>query len=193
MIKTTIHDASGYEEFPERKRLNIIKSEEVSMTKDVDYNYLVEQVQALNLDDVDFETAEYDSIDTKIEKQKVYFWIRVYLNEETEIEPGDDIEIKYINSGETLLSKFICYAKTGDTSIDLEGEVVTNYNAEDNKKVLCLMVDEEKINYDSEDILFIRKLFRIGRHYDHVLLRRSDLVLTNQRNQKELSYYDIEF
>ena len=39
----------------------------------------------------------------------------------------------------------------------------------------------------------IRKLFRLGRHYDYVLLKRSDLLLTNLRNEETLDYYDIEF
>ena len=55
------------------------------------------------------------------------------------------------------------------------------------------MVNEEKINYDSEDILYIRKLFKIGRYYEYELLKRSELILTNKRTEETLEYYDIEF
>ena len=79
---------------------------------DPNYDYLSEQVKKLNLDEIDFENTEYDSVKTKVEKQKVYFWIRVYLSEEVpELEPGDDITIKYMPSGEELITKFICYSK----------------------------------------------------------------------------------
>ena len=164
---------------------------------DADYDYLADQVKNLNLDEIDFEKSSYDNVKTKIEKQKVYFWIRVYLSEELEIEmePGSDIEIKYVNSGEVLDTKFICYAKMGGGTIKYEnGEpVVANYNSEDNRKVLCLMVDEEKINYDSEDIPFIRKLFKIGRHYEYELMKRTDLILTVKSTDEMLNYFDIEF
>jgi hypothetical protein len=181
-------------DFTPRRKLNFMRKETVTQV-DVNYDYLIEQARSLNLDDVDFKSAEYDTIDTKIDKQKVYFWIRVYLSEEANIEAGDDIEIKYTHSGETLLTKFICFSKKGGNVVDyVDGEpVITSYNTEDDKKCLCLMVDEERINYDSEDIPIIRKLFRIGRHYDYVLLKRTDLILTDLRNEEKLEYYDIEF
>ena len=180
--------------FPPRRKLNLMKNE-TAKSVDVNYDYLVEQARSLNLDDVDFNSAVYDTVNTKIDKQKVYFWIRVYLSEEAKIEAGDDIEIKYMQSGETLLTKFICFSKKGGNVVDyVDGEpVIANYNTEDDTKCLCLMVDEERINSDSEDIPIIRKLFRIGRHYDHVLLQRTDLVLTNLSNKEKLDYYDIEF
>ncbi len=180
--------------FPPRKKLNITRKETVKSVE-MSYDYLVDQARSLNLDEVDFNSTEYDTIKTKIDKQKVYFWIRVYLSEEANVTAGDDIEIKYSYSGETLLTKFICFSKKGGNVVDyVDGEpVITSYNTEDDTKCLCLMVDEERINYDSEDIPMIRKLFRIGRHYDYVLLKRSDLVLTNLSNEEKLDYYDIEF
>jgi len=183
-----------YGDFAPRNKIKIMKQQPTAKIE-VNYDYLVEQVKKLNLDGVDFEHEDYDKINTKIEKQKVYFWIRVYLSEEIQIEPGDDIIIKYMVSGEELDTKFICYAKKGGASLNYEdGEpVVTNYNSEDDTKVLCLMVDEERINYESEDIPFLRKLFKIGRHFEYVLLKRTDLVLTNTRTNEQLKYYDIEF
>ena len=55
------------------------------------------------------------------------------------------------------------------------------------------MVDEERINYESDDIPFLRKLFRISRHYEYELVRRSELTLTNKRTEEQIDYYDIEF
>ena len=54
------------------------------------------------------------------------------------------------------------------------------------------MVDEERINYNSDDIPFIRKLFRIGRWYEYEIVRRTELILTNDRTEVKLDYYDIE-
>jgi len=184
-------------DFLPRHKLNkIIESVPDSNTFfHTEYDYLAEQVKSLNLDEIDFKNSQYDYVKTKIEKQKIYFWIRVYLSEEIEIEAGADITIKYVMSGEELDTKFICYAKMGGGSIKYEnGEpIVVNYNSEDNKKVLCLMVDEEKINYDSEDIPFIRKLFKIGRHYEYELMKRTDLILTVKDTEEMLNYFDIEF
>lgn len=190
-----INNFADNSDFPPRHKLAVKKITETS----TNYNYLVEQVAKLDLEEVVFDDTDEVAVEsrktkTKIDKQKVYFWIRVYLKEECKIEPGDDITIKYSVSGETLFTKFICYAKKGNLVDYIDGEpVVTNYNSEDDTKVLCLMVDEEKINYDSADIPFIRRLFRIGRHYEFELLRRADLILTNDRNKEELDYYDIEF
>ena len=181
--------------FPPRNKLTVSKPKKELSLVDMDYDFLTEQVKNLNLEETDFENAEYDTVDTKIDKQKVYFWIRVFLKEEAIIEPGDDITIKYTFSGEELITKFICFAKVGGNTVDyINGEpVVTNYNTEDDPKVLCLMVDEEKINNDSQDIPFLRRLFRIGRHYEYELLKRTDLLLTNGNTGEILDYYDIEF
>ena len=52
---------------------------------DSNYDYLIEEVKKLELDKIDFENSDYDKIYKKEEKQKVYFWIRVYLSEEVDI------------------------------------------------------------------------------------------------------------
>jgi hypothetical protein len=180
-------------DFPPRNKLTVVPATKSnSFRNEVDYDYLSEQVRELELDKLDFVNEDYDYVKTKIDKQKVYFWIRVYLNEEMNIEPGENINIKYSVSGETLSTKFICYSKSG-TATNSEEDGISQFNAEDDKRVLCLMVDEEKINYDSEDIPFIRTLFRIGRFFDFALLKRNDLVLTTETTNETLEYYDIEF
>lgn len=127
-----------------------------------------------------------------VEKQKVYFWIRLYLREEDQIlDPNDTIKIKYLNSGEVLETKFICYNKS-ILGQDQDSNVV-NYNPEDDKKVLCLMVDSDRINKDSEDIPFIRTLFKIGRYYDYQLMKREELEFIVEKNGQILDYFDVDF
>lgn len=127
-----------------------------------------------------------------IEKQKVYFWIRLYLREEDQIlDPNDTVNIRYTHSGEILETKFICYNKSILTQ-DADPNVV-NYNPEDDKKVLCLMVDADKINNESDDIPFIRTLFKIGRYYEYQLLKRDELEFVVKKNNQVLDYFDVDF
>jgi hypothetical protein len=173
---------SSQDPFADRSQL--IKS-------DIYQEHLIDQIKEIDVtkikEDGDFEVR------TKIvEGQKVYFWIRVYLKEEdNSLSPNDDISIRYAITGEILNVKFICYNKSILTQ-DHDPNVV-NYNPEDDRKVLCLMVDSERINKDSEDIPFIRTLFKIGRHYEYQLLKREDLEIVIEKNGQILDYFDIDF
>jgi hypothetical protein len=148
----------------------------------------------------DIKVIETDSLSNKVdrdikvditEEQKVYYWIRVFLKDENpNIEIGDDIIFTYEPSGETITTKFICYNKKG-----LDKDIVDqikNYNPEDDKKTLCLMVDEKLVN-DKNDIPFIRTLFTFSKHYQEVVYRRTDLVLTTKDKDIILDYFDITF
>lgn len=151
---------------------------------------IVEQIK--NIDTTDLSDIVSDKVLNKvIEEQKTYFWIRLYLKEEdSNLEIGDDITIKWTPDNEELKTKFVCYAKQG-LSKDHEDEI-TNYNNEDDTKVLCLMIDETKVNYN-QDIPFIRTLFKTGRHYEYQLIRRSELLFVNDRNSMILDYFDCTF
>lgn len=152
---------------------------------------LLEQVKNIDTTNITDEAKPETRISI-IEKQKVYFWIRLYLREEDQIlDPNDTINIRYVHSGETLETKFICYNKSVLTQ-DADPNVV-NYNPEDDKKVLCLMVDSDRINKDSEDIPFIRTLFKIGRHYEYQLLKRDELEFIVEKNSQILDYFDVDF
>jgi hypothetical protein len=154
-------------------------------------NDIVEQAKQINLDNAKYEDTSQFKPRTKIvEEQKEYFWIRLYLNNEIELTPNTDITIQYLLSGEKLNTKFICYDKTGSNK-NSEGEVV-NYIADDNKKILCLMIDAEKINKHNEDIPFLKTLFRIGRYYEAQILRINDLLIEDQNGNK-LEFFDIDF
>jgi hypothetical protein len=151
---------------------------------------LLEAIKSLDTEGLSDE-IEIVSTSKIIEDQKIYFWIRLYLSEEDQnIQIGDDIVITYNPSGEELVTKFICYGKSG-LERDHNDEVI-NYNPDDDKKILCLMVDENVINY-SEEIPFIRTLFKTGRHYEYQLMRRDELLFINKRNGFILDYYDCDF
>ena len=152
------------------------------------YDFVREQLQDVDTTDLNDEVSDQVQID--ITPEKVYFWTRVFLKEEdTEINIGDTLWLEYTPSGERLETKFITYGKKG-LERDHDGEV-TNYNPEDDKKILCLMIEEKTIN-ESEDIPFIRTLFKLGRHYDFQVIRRSELIFIKPDNNI-LDYYDCEF
>jgi len=69
---------------------------------------------------------------------------------------------------------------------------LTSYNAEEDKKVLCLMVDEKEIN-QSTNIPFIRTLFKLGHHYEYNVMRRDELIFTNDRNGVMIDWFDCDF
>lgn len=156
-------------------------------------NYLDKIIDIIkNIDTENISDVETPDVVTKvIEEQKTYYWIRVFLkDEEPNIEIGDDVRFTYEPSGETLTTKFVCYNKKG---IDKDiADQIKNYDPEDDKKTLCLMVDEKEINY-KEDIPFIRTLFSFSQHYEEQVYRRGDLVLSVEDKNIILDYFDITF
>ena len=170
--------------FPSRQDLNKSISQDKSS-----YESLVQQAKSIDTGNLDFNVS-FKPRSEIVEKQKTYFWTRLYLNDEVDLKPDQDIKIIYTPSGEELTTKFVCYAKKG-LNKDLEEQVV-NYNSEDDKKCLCLMIDSDKINVDNDDIPFIRTLFRIGRFWEQQVLRRDELVFTDSSGNI-LEYYDVEF
>ena len=171
--------------FPDRKNLKKVIQENKVL-----YDDIVEQAKKIELDRIDFAKEDFAPRSKIAQKQKVYFWIRVYLKEEIEITENTNIRFTWSPTGEGIDSKFICYAKKG---LDRNSEEqVTNYNPEDDKKVLCLMVDEDRININNEDIPFIKTLFKIGRYYQDQVWKRDEMVLTKE-NGTELPWFDIDF
>lgn len=124
------------------------------------------------------------------EKQKVFIWFRLYISEEDidiNINPGDDVNITW--NDEKLASKFICYGKTG---MNRDFDHIVRFDSEDDKSILCLMVDLDIIN-ESEEIPFIRTLFKAGRHYEYQLIKREDLKFTIENTGELIKYYDVNF
>lgn len=126
-----------------------------------------------------------------VEQHRVFIWIRLFLREEPAgIEPGDRVAIRWTPSGETLSTMFKCYGKKGQDK-DRADEVV-NYNPEDDRRQLCLMVDLKDINLN-DSIPFIRTLFKEGAHYEYQLVRRDELTFTLEKTGQRLEYYDCNF
>lgn len=157
----------------------------------IDYReQLLEKLKQIDTDGLP-EELEIISTSVIVEEQKIYFWIRLYLSEEdNNTQVGDDIIIQYTPSGEELLTKFVCYGKSG-LEKDHNGEVI-NYNPDDDKRILCLMIDERVVNF-GEGIPFIRTLFKTGYHYEYQLVKRNELIFVNSRNGFILDYYDCDF
>ena len=154
------------------------------------YDNLVEQIKTIDTEVIKDWDKNTDPGMRVVEEQKVYIWIRLFLKEESNVEIGDDIFMTYTPSGEKLETKFICYGKT-DLGKDHYDEI-TNFNPEDDKKILCLMVDQDKINKGT-DIPFIRTLFKSGIHYEYQLVRREELLFINSRTGDSLDYFDCDY
>jgi hypothetical protein len=156
------------------------------------YDNLVSQIRSIEVEQIKDWSSNTDPAMKIVEEQKVYIWIRLYLKEESNIEIGDDIFMTYKPSGEKLETKFICYDKTSLSKDHDDLEKIINFNPEDDKKVLCLMVDQEKINKNT-NIPFLRTLFKSGIHYEYQLVRRDDLVFINSRTGEALDYFDCDY
>lgn len=152
------------------------------------YDFVREQL--IDVDTTDLSDDVIDDVKIDITPEKVYFWTRVYIKDEDDtISIGDTIWIEYTPSGERLETKFITYGKKG-LERDHEGQV-TNYTQEDDKRILCLMIEEKSVN-SNDNIPFIRTLFKLGRHYEYQLVRREELIFVRENGQI-LDYYDCDF
>lgn len=151
---------------------------------------LVEQIKQINTEGLNDEQHS-GPITNVIEEQKIYYWIRLFLREEPHnVKIDDTITINFVPTGEKLETKFIAWGKKG-LDRDSDGEI-TSYSAEDDKRVLCLMVDTKMINFNN-DIPFIRKLFRTGYHYEETIFKKSDLLFINKSNGFILDYFQCSF
>lgn len=126
-----------------------------------------------------------------IEKHTTYYYTRVYLKNEIDINVGDIVSIKHGN--EVLDTIFVSYAKKGMEQEKINNfEDMLNYEPENNKRCLCLAIDVERVNDNSEDIQFIRTLFKWSKHYEYQILKKDDLVFSTKEIENIL-YFDIEF
>ena len=155
------------------------------------YEDLVKQSQGIDTTKLDENVST--TPDTKIvETTKIFFWIRLYLKEElSDLVLGDDIQISYLPENENLVTKFICFGKT-NLNKDYNSDSVSQYDPDDDKKILCLMIDEETIK-TRQDIPFIRTMFKTSIYYKYQLMRRTDLVFTNMRTNQSIEYIDCSF
>jgi hypothetical protein len=153
------------------------------------YESLIEKIKEIDTDGLPDE-VEIKPQTNIIEKQKVYFWIRLFLKDELlDLQVGDDFEICYTNSGEKLVTKFIAFGKK-NLNRDLDSQII-NYDPEDDKKILTLMVDSDE--FESDKIPFIRTLFRTSSYYQFQVYKRDELTFKNTRTGKIVDYIDCNF
>lgn len=165
------------------------------MSEELDYNMiydsLVEQIKKIETDELSDNVNDEIEV-SEVEKQKVYIWLRVFLKDELEdIKEGDNFKIVYLPSGEYLTTKFIAFGKKNSFK-DADDYTQIQMVTEDDTKVLCLMVDENEIQ-NSQEIPFIRTLFKVSGHFEYQVYRREELVFTNERTGQSLEYIDCEF
>ncbi|CAG7580259.1 MAG: hypothetical protein SLAVMIC_00326 [uncultured marine phage] len=131
------------------------------------------------------------SVETQVtEESKSFSWSRIYLSEEYDLESGDTITITYTPTGESLDVTFATYDKKG-LNKDQEGKIVVDYTPEDDKKVICLMIDTNQVNADIT-IPFIRTLFKSSKWYQHQMLKRTDLKFECKEKNIQLDYYSAD-
>jgi len=153
------------------------------------YEFVQEQLKDVDTTELSDDISQDPEVE--ITPEKVYFWTRVYMKEENpNVEIGDEITIKYLPSGEELKTQLITYGKSG-LERNHDDELI-NFNPEDDKKVLCLMIDEKTIN-ESDNIPFIRTLFKLGHHYEYNVMRREELIFTNDKNGIIIDWFDCDF
>jgi hypothetical protein len=154
------------------------------------YEQLLDQIRKIDTENLSDDVPDGAMMEIK-ESQKVYFWIRLYLKEElSDVHPGDDFEICYTPSGEVLITKFVTFGKK-NLNRDLDN-VIVNYDPEDDRKCLCLMVDEDEMK-TSEKIPFIRTLFKTSSHFEFQVYRREQLLFSNLRTGVICDYSDCDF
>ncbi len=157
------------------------------------YEDIVKQVMDMDINTEELSNSvSSDPIVSEIEKQKVYVWIRLYLKEDSDVSLniGDDFTIVYSLTGESMKSKFVYFGKRGAIKDSVEfGEL--NTSLEDDKNILCLMVDEDYLRND--EIPFLRSLFKTSPYFTYQVYNRENLVFTNLRTLESIDYVDCEF
>jgi hypothetical protein len=167
--------------FPERK--SIVRS-------DKHLDNIVDEVKKVDLNKVNFEGEDFQPHTKIIQKQKVYLWIRLFIKEEIDITPETKITISYLEGKETLETHFMYFGKKG-LERDANGQIV-NFNPEDDKRILCLLIDVDNINVNSEVRPYLRTLFPLGKYYTPQYVKKMDFSFLLDDGQ-QIDFYDIDF
>ena len=152
-------------------------------------NYLdniIEEIKKIDIDKVQDVEENITEVNI-IEKSKIYFWIRLFIKNELEINTGDTITINWNIYDEKIDTKFISYGKKG-LEYDYDNQI-TKGTLENDKKILVLMVDSEEVNY-SKDINHLRTLFKLSHHYVENIIKHDELDFIYNDNLVE--YYDLD-
>jgi hypothetical protein len=167
--------------FPERK--SIVKTP-------THHENIVEQVKKIDVEKVNFDGEDFQPHMKVIQKQKVYIWIRLYIKEEIELEAQTKINMIYNDGQETLETTFICFGKKG-LERDVDGQIV-NFNPEDDKRVLCLMIDSDRLNINNEDIPYMKTLFTLSKFFKPQYIKKYEFKFFIN-GESEIDFYDIDF
>jgi len=167
--------------FPERKSL---------VKTDAHISGVIDDVKKIDLNKANFEGEDFQPKSKIIQKQRVYFWIRIYLREEIEIKPESKVIISYLDGKETLDTHFMYFGKKG-LERDKDGQII-NFNPEDDKKILCLMIDSEKVDIDNKDIPYMKTLFPLGRYFKPDYIKKSEFEFL-VGGEYAIPFYDIDF
>lgn len=167
--------------FPDRKSL---------IRSDVHLDNIVEEIKKVDLEKTNFETEDFQPKTRIIQKQKVYFWIRIYIKEEIDIQPETKLTLTYLDGKEELETYFMYFGKKG-LERDKDGQIV-NFNPEDDRRILCLLIDSDNIDKDNEKIPYMKTLFPLGKHYQPQYIRKFDFSLVRE-NGELVDFYAIDF
>lgn len=167
--------------FPDRR--SIVKN-------DVHLKNIVEEAKKIDVDKVNFDKEDFQPHTRIIQKQKVYLWIRLYIKQEIDINPETKIEIVYNNGQEVLETYFMYFGKKG-LERDNDGQII-NFNPEDDKKVLCLLIDVDRIDVNNSDIPYLKTLFPLGKNFTPQYIKKYDFSFKLEDGQ-QIDFYDIDF
>jgi hypothetical protein len=168
-------------QFPERR--SIVKS-------DVHLDNIIDKAKKIDVQNVNFDGEDYLPKTKIIQKQRTYLWMRLYMKQEIDIEPETKVQIQYLNGKESLDSFFMYFGKKG-LERNKDGEIV-NFNPEDDKKILCLLIDVDKLDVDNKDIPYMKTLFPLGKYYQPQYVKKMDFTFVLE-NGTELDFYEIDF
>jgi len=133
---------------------------------------------------------EPDIKKVEVEKQKEYFWTRIYLkDDDKDLEQGDILTMTYVPTNEKIEMIFGSYEKEG-LNRDHNGEVI-NYISKDNRSILCCMIDIERINKNSDDIPTLKTFFKSSRYYKENLFLKDEIVIESK--DKKYEYTSLSF
>lgn len=170
---------------------NIIFPDRKSITRtDTHLDDIIEKAKEIDLQKVNFEGEDFVPQTKIIQRQKVYFWLRVFIKDEIDITPESKVTMIYNNGEESLETFFMYFGKKGFER-DINGQIV-NFNPEDDKKVLCLLLDSENININNENIPHMKTLFPLSKYFKPQYFRKYDYKFKLD-DDRYLDFFDISF
>ncbi|NBP56486.1 hypothetical protein EBU71_08135 [bacterium] len=177
--------------FPSRKSL--VNAAKAPTGENLGYmEKLVEDAKKIDLDRIDFSNeGNFKPRHKVVEKQKEYFWVRVYLGTEFEMNQEDTVVMKDLLYDEELSTKFMFWGKKYQKN--LQGENITQYDSEEDKRCAILMIDSQRVNLKSDDIPYIRTLFPLSRWFRPNYIKMNDLEFLHKRSGEKLDHYRIDF